>query len=796
MSINLTDEIEVKTKKGKLGSAKQIFLEGDTQTVEKEIQNINSRHNDLSSKHESLSSTVSEHTKQIERNQSQITSNKSAQDEKNISLDANMAKLNTRDDQITELVKGVTATGGASVATAVTYDNTSSQLVSATVQGAVDELQDSKIDKTSISQELGEAEDKVVSQSALPFREIESPEFINAMVDAEDHFLFGIQLDGSIEWGKGIPAPIRAKLQEIIKQCQLDKTDILEAINAAKKELSASITASQEGKVDKEEGKSLIDDEVKECFKVIENEEFIHAVVDSENRLLFGIYRDSGKPYFPSNEMYHVDQNEEFFAVWLDAANHVLFGIRRDGQIIGKIHAVKALKQLVAKHQGIIESLQESVLNLRTDVDILKDESKEIPSYYKEYLDNRIKEMDDLFFNYKSYNDSFIFITDLHLSRNHKKSPSLIRYILKYSNINKVFSGGDIPIAYGSKQDLLDMAHLFKKLFYNKISPFGKLYCIEGNHDFTIRTSREENTGYTFPMQFSRNVFCERMTAYPEVFTNEDVADALYYYIDNKGQKIRYIILNTTDSASAGENPWGVLFTFRKTQKDWVAKIVKDTPSNYKLVFMMHVPPITPEKEWYPTTVKFLTAIAEKKEIDINSTHYDFSNAPDVIMCLSGHMHKDECTFKDGLLWVDIACDAFYSDYKGSMFGNPDDYPSKGGGGNINEQTFDCIGIDVNDKKIDMIRIGGGYDRTFHYDVRQVSVGASLQLTSTLRNPIWMICDNVGNTLNSYTWEYSKNNASISEDGIVNGLTEGYSVVCAKDTNSKKMEFFGVQIIN
>ena len=59
-----------------------------------------------------------------------------------------------------------------------------------------------------------------------------------------------------------------------------------------------------------------------------------------------------------------------------------------------------------------------------------------------------------------------------------------------------------------------------------------------------------------------------------------------------------------------------------------------------------------------------------------------------------------------------------------------------------------------------------------------------------------MICDNVGNILNTYTWEYSKNNASISEDGIVNGLTEGYSVVCAKDTNSKKMEFFGVQIIN
>lgn len=166
-NINVTAPLHAATKKGKLGAAKEIFLEGDTQTVEKEIQDINSRHNDLSSKHESLSSTVSDHAKQIESNQSQITANKSAQDEKNTSLDANMAKLNTRDDQITELVKGVTATGGASVATAVTYDNTSSQLTSATVQGAVDELQGSKINKTSISQESGWSEDKVMSQKAV-----------------------------------------------------------------------------------------------------------------------------------------------------------------------------------------------------------------------------------------------------------------------------------------------------------------------------------------------------------------------------------------------------------------------------------------------------------------------------------------------------------------------------------------------------------------------------------------------------------------------------------------------------
>ena len=95
MSINLTDEIEVKTKKGKLGAAKQIFLEGDTQTVEKEIQDINSRHNSLNTKHESLSRTVQD----------------------------------------------IAVTGGASTATNVTYNNDSSGLNAENTQDAIDELQ-------------------------------------------------------------------------------------------------------------------------------------------------------------------------------------------------------------------------------------------------------------------------------------------------------------------------------------------------------------------------------------------------------------------------------------------------------------------------------------------------------------------------------------------------------------------------------------------------------------------------------------------------------------------------------
>lgn len=99
-------------------------------------------------------------------------------------------------------------------------------------------------------------------------------------------------------------------------------------------------------------------------FRYIQKEEFIKAVVDSEERVLFGFYRATGKPYYPLNEMYHVEQNEEFFAAWVTTDDKVVLGIRKDGQIIGEIHAVNALKQVVSALQEKINTIDASLKEL------------------------------------------------------------------------------------------------------------------------------------------------------------------------------------------------------------------------------------------------------------------------------------------------------------------------------------------------------------------------------------------------------------------------------------------------
>ena len=320
---------------------------------------------------QNVDDTLKDHQSQLDDKQSQI-------DDKQQQITANdedISLLQTRSTQMEETIKSIAATGGASQAAAVTYNNEKSKLTAVNIQSAVDEV----VDKTAIKNEEG----TVVE---TPFRYIQNEEFIFAMVDAEDKLLAGVEWDGTPVHGKTstVEDRMQSQINLIAERVATimgdeDTTNVIDTMNELKKffaeientETLTSILANLDN-VAKNLDKTTIKDEegnVQDTpFRVIENEEFLWAVVDSEDRVLLGIYRATGKPYYPLNEMYHVEQNEEFFALWLDAADHVLLGIRRDGQIIGEIHAVNALKLVIAQLQSDLTSLQEKVGTIDTSL--------------------------------------------------------------------------------------------------------------------------------------------------------------------------------------------------------------------------------------------------------------------------------------------------------------------------------------------------------------------------------------------------------------------------------------------
>jgi hypothetical protein len=254
------------------------------------------------------------------------------------SNDDDISDLQTKTKQIKDTVDGIAVSGGASVGSAVTYDNTQSGLDAQNIQNAIDELVNN----------LGHYET--------------NEEWLRVYTDAENKFLWGIRVDGSIDWAVGIPKPIQKALNEIIANNETFQQTLTEAMEAYKATIDEKVAAIDKKKVDKEEGKSLIEDEVKERFRVIENEEFIKAVVDSEDRVLFGFYRATGEPYYPLNEMYHVIQNEEFLWVILDAANHPLLGIQQDGTSWAAkaqwLDDIKAIKNVLSNIDETLKTFQ------------------------------------------------------------------------------------------------------------------------------------------------------------------------------------------------------------------------------------------------------------------------------------------------------------------------------------------------------------------------------------------------------------------------------------------------------
>ena len=163
-------------------------------------------------------------------------------------------------------------------------------------------------------------------EGALNLHVVSNDEYVYAIVDDEETFLFGIKKDGSVEWAKGIPQHIQRVLS---------------------------------GKVDRADGKSLINETFANGVKIASNDEYVFALMDKNDTFLFGIERDGsvswnkGVPQAFLEALnakqdkidgktlvdrtfangVHVVSNDEYVFALMDKNDTFLFGIERDGSV-------------------------------------------------------------------------------------------------------------------------------------------------------------------------------------------------------------------------------------------------------------------------------------------------------------------------------------------------------------------------------------------------------------------------------------------------------------------------------
>lgn len=214
----------------------------------------------------------------------------------------------------------------------------------------------------------------------------ENPEFLYVMTDMEQRILLALRKDGQVMFGAGVPYQVKeyvdAKIAEILGDDDLtEKIDSLKEIVAFLENFKNSDKLKQmlDAKVDKVEGKSLIDADYAENVSYIDNLEFLDVKIDHNQKLL-ECTRVDGTKVFAGNveikgkvtDTLHVDKisQEDFLTEVIDSPEwkrvlltedgRIVFGIRHDGSIDWSVGVPVPIQKAIEKiyEDGVLSSFK------------------------------------------------------------------------------------------------------------------------------------------------------------------------------------------------------------------------------------------------------------------------------------------------------------------------------------------------------------------------------------------------------------------------------------------------------
>ena len=324
-----------------------------------------------------------------------------------------------------------------------------------------------------------------------------------------------------------------------------------------------------------------------------------------------------------------------------------------------------------------------------------------LPDYYTDAWINNLKSQMDILNNSIVNGVSFAFVTDLHFLVNRENSKYLLKHFLNNNCFPIVISGGDYCYAYGTQAQVERDIEKVKN-YQEYIGD--KFYQVRGNHDFTIKTSAESDTGYTAPFSIVYN----RIIKPTEWQVVDCFPDHLCYVIENKAQRTRLICLNTNDGQSDDTStPWGVFYRVTREQLDWLLNTALNV-ENYRIIFVQHVPlddSLSAHSYVCEELFKIAKAIKNKESYSYDGLSKDFTNTTlEFIASISGHAHKDQSIVTNNVLSITTTSDGTFQD---------DGYERELD--TLSEQAFDVFYFNYDAERIDAVRVGAGSNRYWEY---------------------------------------------------------------------------------
>ncbi len=323
--------------------------------------------------------------------------------------------------------------------------------------------------------------------------------------------------------------------------------------------------------------------------------------------------------------------------------------------------------------------------------------SKMVPIYFKEHLEEVICRVNEEMNSGEKA--AFVFLTDMHLYENTMSNIPLIREIGRNTPVKKVFCGGDIPWAFGTKEECLTVCYISLELL-NKVKENMSLYIVRGNHDITIRESRQSETGYTMPYDGTRELI---MPYQSDGIRGPE--NTMYFYMDDVEEKVRYIVVDTCAKHNTPEDCyWGVPYGFDEDQIQWLAgdALRPKDDAVWSIVVLGHVPCV-PSLPSYSDKLKPLADMLKDFKNRRKGKYGDFSDTKaEFVAYICGHNHQDCSCIEDNTLFISTGSSArLYDDCWDRAEGT------------VLEELFDIYIVDKQNKRLKTVRVGAGESREF-----------------------------------------------------------------------------------